>query len=65
MTDVSAWTGVIGLLAGGIGVWMRLVQRLTVVETRQKSDGDRFDQIMVHLQRIEDKLDKKADRTDR
>lgn len=65
MTDMSAWIGVIGLMGAGIGVWMRLLQRLTVVETRQKSDDDRFAQIMVHLQRIEDKLDKKADRSDR
>lgn len=62
MSEWSAWIGVVGLLGGGIGVWMKLVQRLTVVETRQKSDDDRFSQIMVHLQRIEDKLDKKADR---
>lgn len=58
----SAWVGIAALLAGGVGVWMRLVQRLTVVETRQKSDSDRFGQIMTHLERIEEKLDRKADR---
>lgn len=58
----SAWIGVVGLLVAGISTWIKLIERLTTVETRQKSDSDRFDQIMVHLQRIEDKLDKKADR---
>lgn len=59
---VSAWVGIAALFATGLGVWIKTIQRLTVVETRQKSDDDRFAQIMVHLQRIEDKLDKKADR---
>lgn len=62
MENVSAWIGVIGLFGTGLGVWIKTLQRLTVVETRQKSDDDRFSTIMVHLQRIEDKLDKKADR---
>lgn len=58
----SAWVGVVALLFAGIGAWMRLAERLTRVETRQESDSARFDQIMDHLQRIEDKLDRKADR---
>jgi len=61
----SAWIGVGGLLAMGLGVWTRLLQRLTIVETRQKSDDNRFEQIMQHLQRIEEKLDRKADRFER
>ncbi|CAB4120934.1 hypothetical protein UFOVP4_18 [uncultured Caudovirales phage] len=58
----SAWVGILGLLLGGFGAWNKLTERMTAVETRQESDKGRFDQIMVHLQRIEDKLDNKADK---
>jgi len=64
LTDIitSAWLGVIGLFGTGIKAWIAQNERLTRVETRQESDSARFDQIMTHLQRIEDKLDNKADK---
>lgn len=58
----SAWIGVAGLLVTGLKAWIAQNERLTRVETRQESDSARFDQIMMHLQRIEDKLDNKADK---
>lgn len=58
----SAWLGVIGVLGAGMKAWIAQNERLTRVETRQESDSARFDQIMTHLQRIEDKLDNKADK---
>lgn len=58
----SAWLGVVTLLAAGVRTWVAQNERLTRVETRQESDSARFDQIMLHLQRIEDKLDNKADK---
>ena len=58
----SAWVGVVGLLVAGFGAWVKMIERLTSVETRQRMDSERFDQIMSHLTRIEEKLDRKVDK---
>jgi uncharacterized coiled-coil protein SlyX len=50
-------------------VWVNLNSRLTLLEARlgfgdEKFNGidKKFDEVMMHLRRIEDKLDNKADR---
>lgn len=60
---------VIGFIAGLIGVWVNLNNRLTLMEARIGFGDERFtlidkkfDEVMMHLRRIEDKLDNKADR---
>lgn len=60
---------VIGFIAGLIGVWVNLNNRLTLMEARIGFGDEKFAQIdkkfeevMMHLRRIEDKLDNKADR---
>lgn len=52
-----------------IGVWTNLSNRLAIIETKLSFGDDRFasidkkfDEVMTHLRRIEDKLDNKADR---
>jgi hypothetical protein len=52
-----------------IGVWTQLSNRLAILETKldfgdEKFQGidKKFDEVMTHLRRIEDKLDNKADR---
>lgn len=52
-----------------IGVWTQLSNRLAILETKlefgdEKFNGidKKFDEVMLHLRRIEDKLDNKADR---
>ena len=52
-----------------IGVWTQLSNRLAILETKlefgdEKFNGidKKFDEVMMHLRRIEDKLDNKADR---
>ena len=56
-------------IGGLIGVWVNLNNRLTLLEARlgfgdEKFTGidKKFDEVMTHLRRIEDKLDNKADR---
>lgn len=52
-----------------IGVWTKLSNRLAILETKLEfgdekfnSIDKKFDEVMTHLRRIEDKLDNKADR---
>ena len=52
-----------------IGVWTQLSNRLAILETKlefgdEKFNGidKKFDEVMLHLRRIEDQLDNKADR---
>lgn len=52
-----------------IGVWNQLSNRLAILETKLEYGDDKFkaidkkfDEVMQHLIRIEDKLDGKADR---
>ena len=60
---------VIGFIAGLIGVWVSLNNRLTLIEARIGFGDEKFalidkkfEEVMMHLRRIEDKLDNKADR---
>jgi len=60
---------VLGFIGGLIGVWVSLNTRLTLLEARIEfgdekfgSIDKKFDEVMTHLRRIEDKLDNKADR---
>ena len=56
--------------AGGlISIWVNLNSRLTLLEARIQfgeekfsAINDKFGEVMLHLRRIEDKLDNKADR---
>lgn len=57
--------GVFGL----VGVWTQLSNRLAILETKLDYGEEKFnaidkkfDEVMLHLRRIEDKLDNKADR---
>ena len=52
-----------------ITVWVNLTNKLTLLEARlgfgdEKFNAidERFKEVMIHLRRIEDKLDNKADR---
>ena len=52
-----------------IGVWTQLSNRLAILETKLDFGDEKFnaidkkfDEVMMHLRRIEDKLDNKADR---
>lgn len=52
-----------------IGVWTKLSNRLAILETKLDFGDEKFsaidkkfDEVMTHLRRIEDKLDNKADR---
>ena len=56
-------------IGGLITVWVNLNNRLTLMEARLGFGEERFnaidkkfDEVMMHLRRIEDKLDNKADR---
>lgn len=52
-----------------IGVWTKLSNRLAILETKLEFGDEKFnaidkkfDEVMIHLRRIEDKLGNKADR---
>jgi hypothetical protein len=52
-----------------ITVWVNLTNKLTLLEARLgfgdekfQAIDKKFDEVMMHLRRIEDKLDNKADR---
>jgi hypothetical protein len=71
MMDINPNTIVTVLLfiGGLITVWVNLNNRLTLMEARLGFGEERFnaidkkfDEVMMHLRRIEDKLDNKADR---
>jgi hypothetical protein len=64
-TLLTLIAGVFGL----IGVWTQLSNRLAILETKLDYGEEKFnaidkkfDEVMMHLRRIEDKLDHKADR---
>jgi hypothetical protein len=64
-TLLTIIAGVFGL----IGVWTQLSNRLAILETKLDYGEEKFnaidkkfDEVMMHLRRIEDKLDHKADR---
>jgi hypothetical protein len=64
-TLLTVVAGVFGL----IGVWTQLSNRLAILETKLDYGEEKFnaidkkfDEVMLHLRRIEDKLDHKADR---
>jgi hypothetical protein len=67
--DVNTVVTVLAFLGGLITVWVNLNNRLTLMEARLGFGEERFnvidkkfDEVMMHLRRIEDKLDNKADR---
>jgi len=67
--DANTVITVIGFIGGLITVWVNLNNRLTLMEARLGFGEERFnvidkkfDEVMMHLRRIEDKLDNKADR---
>jgi hypothetical protein len=71
--DMSFGIDTIITVVGGvfaiIGVWTQLSNRLAILETKLEfgdekfnSIDKKFDEVMMHLRRIEDKLDHKADR---
>jgi hypothetical protein len=67
--DINTIITVIGFIGGLITVWVNLNNRLTLMEARLGFGEERFnvidkkfDEVMMHLRRIEDKLDNKADR---
>jgi hypothetical protein len=67
--DINTIITVIGFIGGLITVWVNLNNRLTLMEARLGFGEERFnaidkkfDEVMIHLRRIEDKLDNKADR---
>lgn len=64
-TLLTVIAGIFGL----IGVWTQLSNRLAILETKLEYGDEKFnaidkkfDEVMMHLRRIEDKLDSKADR---
>lgn len=64
-TLLTIIAGIFGL----IGVWTQLSNRLAILETKLdygeekfQAIDKKFDEVMIHLRRIEDKLDNKADR---
>jgi hypothetical protein len=67
--DINTVLTVIGFIGGLITVWVNLNSRLTLLEARLGFGDEKFaaidkkfDEVMTHLRRIEDKLDNKADR---
>ena len=60
---------VLAFIGGLITIWVNLNSRLTLLEARLDFGGEKFnaidkkfDEVMTHLRRIEDKLDNKVDR---
>lgn len=67
--DVNTIVTVATFIGGLITVWVNLNSRLTLLEARLDFGGEKFnaidkkfDEVMMHLRRIEDKLDNKVDR---
>jgi hypothetical protein len=67
--DINTIITVLAFIGGLITVWVNLNSRLTLLEARLDFGGEKFqaidkkfDEVMTHLRRIEDKLDNKADR---
>ena len=67
--DADSIVTVLAFIGGLITVWVNLNSRLTLLEARLDFGGEKFNAIdkkfdegMIHLRRIEDKLDNKVDR---
>jgi hypothetical protein len=67
--DLNAILTIVGFIGALITVWVNLNNRLTLLEARLGFGDEKFnaidkkfDEVMTHLRRIEDKLDNKADR---
>lgn len=67
--DVVSIVTVLAFIGGLITVWVNLNSRLALLEARLDFGGEKFnaidkkfDEVMMHLRRIEDKLDNKVDR---
>jgi len=67
--DVVSIVTVLAFVGGLITVWVNLNSRLTLLEARLDFGGEKFnaidkkfDEVMMHLRRIEDKLGNKVDR---
>jgi len=67
--DVSTVVTVLAFIGGLIGIWVQLNNRIAILETKLGFGDEKFvaidkkfDEVMIHLRRIEDKLDNKADR---
>lgn len=68
--DVVSIVTVLAFIGGLITVWVNLNSRLALLEARLDFGGEKFnaidkkfDEVMMHLRRIEDKLDNKVDRS--
>ncbi len=68
--DLVSIVTVLAFVGGLITVWVNLNSRLTLLEARLDFGGEKFnaidkkfDEVMMHLRRIEDKLDNKVDRS--
>ena len=68
--DADSIVTVLAFVGGLITVWVNLNSRLTLLEARLDFGGEKFqaidkkfDEVMTHLRRIEDKLDNKVDRS--
>jgi hypothetical protein len=69
MVSLDTIITVIAFIGGMIGVWVQLNSRIAILETKLEYGDEKFaaidkkfDEVMMHLRRIEDKLDHKADR---
>lgn len=69
MVSLDTIVTVIAFIGGMIGVWVQLNSRIAILETKLEYGDEKFaaidkkfDEVMLHLRRIEDKLDHKADR---
>lgn len=67
--DLVSIVTVLAFVGGLITVWVNLNSRLALLEARLDFGGEKFnaidkkfDEVMMHLRRIEDKLDNKVDR---
>jgi hypothetical protein len=67
--DLNTILTIVGFIGALITVWVNLNNRLTLLEARLGFGDEKFnaidkkfDEVMIHLRRIEDKLDNKADR---
>jgi hypothetical protein len=67
--DLVSIVTVLAFIGGLITVWVNLNSRLALLEARLDFGGEKFnaidkkfDEVMMHLRRIEDKLDNKVDR---
>jgi len=60
--DLQPLLTTLGLLGGGIAVWVQLNTRITRLEVQYEHTDKQFNQILERLKSIEDKLDNKQDR---